>query len=122
MHRPIGPGAYQRGMLTSRAYTSAEGNANTVVLNWIYVCTNSLVIYMLPVQSQIPLLACLQLPLNETLDHTGRGEWIVLENNLVVRNKGIGLDKNLSRLWENFSVKTLNRGAARDTNQFLLQN
>ena len=109
-------------MLTSRAYTSAEGNANTVVLNWIYVCTNSLVIYMLPVQSQIPLLACLQLPLNETLDHTGRGEWIVLENNLVVRNKGIGLDKNLSRLWENFSVKTLNRGAARDTNQFLLQN
>ena len=113
VHQPIGPGAYQCRMLTSRAYTSAEGNPNAVVPNWICVCTNSLVICMLPVQSQLPLLACLQLPLNETLDHSGRGEWIVLENNLVVRNKGVGLDKNLSRLWENSSVK-MNR-APRET-------
>jgi len=55
--------------------------------------------------TQLPLSAILvQLALNETLDHSDRGWLVFLENDLVVRNKGIGLDKNLPRLQENFSV------------------
>ena len=44
--------------------------------------------------------ARLQLPLNETLDHPRRGERVFLEDDLIVNDKGIRLDKNLSRLQE----------------------
>lgn len=48
------------------------------------------VIYTLP--SQLPLSARLQLPLNETPTEVS-GYWVFLEN-LVIRNKGMELDKN----------------------------
>ena len=51
------------------------------------------------------LLARLQPPLNETLDHSGGGERVFFEENLIVGNEGIGLDKNLPRLQNNFSEK-----------------
>jgi len=95
VHQPIGPGAYQCEILTSRAYTSAEDNTNAVVPNGIYVCTNPLVIYMF--LAQLPLSTCLQLPLDETLDYPDRAERVFLENDLVFRNKGIGLNENLPR-------------------------
>jgi len=75
---------------------------------------------MLPAQRQLPLLACLQLPLNETRDHSGRGEWVFPESNLVVRNKGIRLDKNLPRLRENFSVK-MNRAPSEAPTSFFFR-
>ena len=54
----------------------------------------------------------LQLPLNETLDHSGRCEGIFLKDSLTINNKGVGLDENLSRLQEVFSVK-INRRSPR---------
>ena len=43
----------------------------------------------------------LQLPLDETLDHSSGSEWVFLEDNLIFNDEGIWLDENLSRLQGN---------------------
>lgn len=67
------------------------------------------------------MLARLQPPFNETLDHSSGGERVFLEDNNIVSDKGIGLDEDLSRLWGGFSAK-IDGNVRENTNQFLLEN